>query len=113
MRSLAPDVCPQNRAGNEASQAMLILGEDRRSRRATCVDAAPPFQLDTEAAEDLIARQIRALRSSQEQAAFEAQLSEGERAAGPAHLPQSIHRRRRVAPPASNAGPALKTASPP
>jgi serine/threonine-protein kinase HipA len=76
----AYDVCPQNRSGNEASQAMLIVGEDRRSRLATCVDAAPSFQLDAEAAEDLIARQIRAVRSSWEQVAVEAQLSAVERA---------------------------------
>lgn len=76
----AYDVCPQNRSGNEASQAMLIVGEDRRSRLATCIDAAPSFQLDAEAAEDLIARQIQALRSSWARVAVEAQLSEVERA---------------------------------
>ena len=76
----AYDVCPQNRSGNEASQAMLIVGEDRRSRLATCVDAAPSFQLDAKAAESLIARQIRAVRSSWEQVAVEAQLSAVDRA---------------------------------
>jgi serine/threonine-protein kinase HipA len=76
----AYDVCPQNRSGNEASQAMLIVGEDRRSRLKTCVDAAPSFQLAAGAAEDLIVRQIRALRSSWKQVAVEAQLGEVERA---------------------------------
>jgi serine/threonine-protein kinase HipA len=75
----AYDVCPQNRSGNEASQAMLIVGEDRRSRLTTCLDAAPSFQLDAEAAENLIARQIRALRSSWERVIMEAQLSKVER----------------------------------
>lgn len=79
--SLTPayDICPQNRSGNEASQAMLIVGEDRRSRLATCLDAAPSFQLDAAAAEDIIARQIRALRAAWEEVATEAKLSEIER----------------------------------
>jgi serine/threonine-protein kinase HipA len=75
----AYDICPQNRSGNEASQAMLIVGEDRRSRLATCLDAAPSFMLDTAAAEDLITRQIRALRKSWDEVMVEAQLSEVER----------------------------------
>ena len=35
----AYDICPQNRAGNEASQAMLITDNNRRSRQAArCAD---------------------------------------------------------------------------
>jgi serine/threonine-protein kinase HipA len=59
---------------------MLIVGEDRMSRLSTCLDAAPSFQLDTAAAETLIARQIRALRSAWDEVAVEAKLSPVERA---------------------------------
>jgi serine/threonine-protein kinase HipA len=76
----AYDICPQNRSGNEASQAMLIVGDDRRSRLATCIDAAPAFQIDAATAENLIARQIRALRSSWDEIMAEAKVSEIERA---------------------------------
>lgn len=75
----AYDICPQNRSGNEASQAMLIVGEDRRSRLATCLDAAPAFMLDAAAAEKMIARQIRALRAAWDEVMEEAALSEVER----------------------------------
>jgi serine/threonine-protein kinase HipA len=75
----AYDICPQNRSGNEASQAMLIVGEDRRSRLATCLDAAPSFMLDAAIAEKMIARQIRALRAAWDEVMEEAALSEVER----------------------------------
>jgi serine/threonine-protein kinase HipA len=75
----AYDICPQNRSGNEASQAMLIVGEDRRSRLATCLDAAPSFMLDAAAAEKMIARQIRALHSAWDEVMAEAAMSEVER----------------------------------
>lgn len=75
--SLTPayDLCPQNRTGNEASQAMLITGEERMSRLATCIAAAPNFLLDATAAEDLIARQIETLRAAWPQVTAEANLS--------------------------------------
>jgi serine/threonine-protein kinase HipA len=76
----AYDICPQNRSGNEASQAMLIVGEDRMSKLSTCLDAAPSFQLDAATAETLIARQIRALRAAWDKVATEAKLSGVERA---------------------------------
>jgi serine/threonine-protein kinase HipA len=43
--SLSPayDICPQIRSGGEATQAMAILGRDRASRLATCLDAAKSF----------------------------------------------------------------------
>ncbi len=76
----AYDICPQNRTGNEATQAMLITGEDRTSRLATCLAAAPHFLLDAQAADDLIANQIDRLRSAWPQVAEEARLSEIDRA---------------------------------
>lgn len=57
----AYDLCPQPRSGNEASQAMLIHGNDRSSRLQTCLDAAADFLLDTDTAKTLIAAQISAI----------------------------------------------------
>lgn len=47
MLTLTPayDLCPQARTGNEATQAMLIKGDDRFSTLATCLSAAPDFLL--------------------------------------------------------------------
>jgi serine/threonine-protein kinase HipA len=74
----AYDICPQMRAGNEASQAMLILGQDRMSRLATCLEAAVHFQLDAASAESLIAKQIEGIRAHWPSVAQEAGLSEVE-----------------------------------
>jgi serine/threonine-protein kinase HipA len=41
----AYDICPQGRSGQEASQAMLISGNNRMSRIATCIEAAHHFLL--------------------------------------------------------------------
>ncbi len=43
--SPAYDLCPQPRAGGEATQAMAIIGQKRSSRLATCLDAASMFLL--------------------------------------------------------------------
>ena len=45
--SLTPayDICPQGRTGNEASQAMLISGNNNSSRLATCLESAHNFLL--------------------------------------------------------------------
>src|SRR5947208_1796391 len=50
--SLTPayDICPQQRAGNEATQAMLIIGDQRFSQLAVCLKAAPMFLLSAERA---------------------------------------------------------------
>ena len=79
--SLTPayDICPQNRTGNEATQAMLITGENRRSRLATCLAAAPQFLLDARTAEDLIAHQIDRMQMAWPAVAEEARLSEVDR----------------------------------
>ncbi|SDG87806.1 HipA-like C-terminal domain-containing protein [Pelagibacterium luteolum] len=41
---------PQDRAGNEATQAMLIMRDDRMSRIMSAVNAAPRFQLSRQQA---------------------------------------------------------------
>ena len=54
--SLTPayDICPQGRTGNEASQAMLISGNDNSSRLATCLESAHNFLLSRADAAALI-----------------------------------------------------------
>lgn len=57
----AYDICPQGRAGEEASQAMLIVGQNRSSQIATCLAAASSFQLDAASAAQIVERQVRAI----------------------------------------------------
>lgn len=75
----AYDICPQNRSGNVASQAMLIIGNKRASTLATSLEAAPNFQLSEAAAIDLIAQQISVVRDSWHDICDEAALTEVER----------------------------------
>lgn len=74
----AYDVCPQSRTGNVASQAMLIVGDKRTSTLATCLEAAPNFQLSEKAAKDIIARQIGTIRGCWDEVCEEARLTEVE-----------------------------------
>ncbi len=59
--SLTPayDICPQSRMGNEASQAMRIIGDSQMSRLETCLQVAPCFSLNTQTAKEMIENQIR------------------------------------------------------
>ena len=75
----AYDICPQNRSGNFASQAMLIVGGNRKSTLATCLEAAPNFQLSQKAAKDTIVRQIGTIRDAWDDICEEAALTEIER----------------------------------
>lgn len=59
----AYDICPQPRAGGEQAQAMLILGNQRQSRLALCVEAAPNFLLDAAGARAIIDAQIAVIRA--------------------------------------------------
>lgn len=54
----AYDICPQNRTGHEASQAMLIAGEDRMSRISSCLNAAGHFLLSREEAIAIVEHQL-------------------------------------------------------
>lgn len=56
--SPAYDICPQARTGREASQAMLITGDNRMSKLAVCLEAASHFRLSRKKAEALIERQL-------------------------------------------------------
>ncbi len=60
MLTLTPayDICPQGRAGNEATQAMLIKGENRMSGLSTCLAAVEGFLLTEDEAIEIIKGQI-------------------------------------------------------
>lgn len=62
--SLTPayDLCPQNRAGSTASQAMLITGQDRRSQLASCLTAAHHFLISQSDAMAIIEHQINIIK---------------------------------------------------
>jgi len=75
----AYDICPQSRAGNEASQAMLITGNNRRSTLATCMVAAPNFLLDKQTAAEIIQDMLEIVRTEWEASCEEASLSDVDR----------------------------------
>ncbi|AZQ69734.1 type II toxin-antitoxin system HipA family toxin [Silicimonas algicola] len=54
----AYDICPQGRAGGEATQAMLIKGDNRLSGLSTCLAAAGDFLLTADEAIEIIKGQI-------------------------------------------------------
>jgi serine/threonine-protein kinase HipA len=76
----AYDICPQNRTGGEASQAMRIIGDRNLSRLSLCLEAAPKFQLSGEAATALIAAQIDSIATNWTGLCAEAGLAEVDRA---------------------------------
>lgn len=81
MLTLTPayDICPQGRAGNEATQAMLIHGDNRMSQISTCLDAASNFLLSREQAKDIALRQITVIEEHWLSVCDEAELSEVDR----------------------------------
>jgi serine/threonine-protein kinase HipA len=76
----AYDICPQSRAGQQASQAMLIHNSDRRSQIATCLAAAPSFLLGTENAIAIVNHQVSIIENEWQPICDEAGLSEVDRA---------------------------------
>ncbi len=79
--SLTPayDICPQGRTGNEASQAMLISGNNRLSRLDSCFRAAGHFLLSEQAARDIARCQIETIEQYWDAVCDEAELSEIDR----------------------------------
>jgi serine/threonine-protein kinase HipA len=71
----AYDICPQQRAGNEATQAMLIMGDQRYSRLSVCLEAAPLFLLSMDRALALVRDQIRKILAHWEAVCAEAGVS--------------------------------------
>lgn len=75
----AYDICPQARAGGEATQAMLIKGNERMSQIALCLKAAPSFLLREGDAIELARHQIRTITARWEAVCDEAELTEVDR----------------------------------
>jgi len=75
----AYDICPQGRAGEEASQAMLIHGNVRASQLAACIAAAGHFHLTENDAIALIEAQIRVIGENWRSVCEEARLGEIDR----------------------------------
>lgn len=72
----AYDICPQGRAGNEASQAMLISGNNNLSQLKTCLDAAKHFLLSEDDARAIFSYQIGAIEQHWQAVCDEAELTE-------------------------------------
>jgi serine/threonine-protein kinase HipA len=79
--SLTPayDLCPQNRTGATASQAMLITGQDRCSQLTTCLAAAQHFLLSQTEATAIMEHQINIIRTNWDEVCSLAQLSDIEK----------------------------------
>lgn len=80
--SLTPayDICPQGRAGNEASQAMLIYGNNNLSQLKNCLESAHNFLLTKNEARGIFEKQIASIEDNWNTVCDEAQLSEVDRA---------------------------------
>jgi serine/threonine-protein kinase HipA len=79
--SLSPayDLCPQPRAGGEATQAMLIKGNDRSSQITTCLGAVSTFLLSQQEGLDTVADLIDSIGMNWAKVCKEADLSETDR----------------------------------
>ncbi|MCP2221703.1 type II toxin-antitoxin system HipA family toxin [Bradyrhizobium elkanii] len=75
----AYDICPQSRAGGEATQAMLILGQDRHSQIALCLKAAPSFLLNEAEAAAIVVHQIKTIQERWSDVCDEAALGQVDR----------------------------------
>jgi len=70
------DICPQGRTGNEASQAMLISGDNNLSRLKTCLDAAHNFLLSEGEARTIFDHLTTVIAQLWEDVCEEAELNE-------------------------------------
>lgn len=75
----AYDICPQNRTGNEASQAMLISADDNMSRISSCLEAANNFLLSREEAIAIVEAQIQSMTKNWSSVCDSAELNEADR----------------------------------
>lgn len=75
----AYDLCPQSRTGQQASQAMLIRGADRRSQVGSCIAAAASFLLGREEAIAIVNYQVQVIEREWQVTCEEANLSEVDR----------------------------------
>ena len=72
----AYDICPQGRTGNEASQAMLIAGNNNLSQLKTCLLTAHNFLLSQDEAVSIFETQKSLIENHWNQVCEEAQLSD-------------------------------------
>ena len=79
--SLTPayDICPQGRAGNEATQAMLIAGNNRFSQRSACMQTAHNFLISPQAAAVIFEEQVEMIQEHWESVCEEARMTESDR----------------------------------
>jgi serine/threonine-protein kinase HipA len=75
----AYDICPQVRTGNEASQAMLIAGDNRMSRLSVCLDTAAHFLLSRAEAVAIVEHQLTSIVTHWDSVCDEAALSSTDR----------------------------------
>lgn len=75
----AYDICPQARTGQEASQAMLILGNDNMSRLSTCLAVCNEFHLSLSEAIEIIEAQMHVIGARWDEVCAEATVSEVDR----------------------------------
>lgn len=69
------DICPQHRTGNEATQAMLIQGDNRFSRLDVCLAATDQFLLSGDEARAVIDGQIEGIHMHWDRVCEEAGLT--------------------------------------
>ena len=76
--SLTPayDICPQGRTGNEASQAMLISGNNRMSQLSVCLETAHNFLISQDEAKEIFEHQKQIITRHWQDVCEEARLSE-------------------------------------
>ncbi len=72
----AYDICPQGRTGNEASQAMLISGNNNLSQLKTCLEAANHFLLSPDDAHSIFGHLTETIEKQWYAVCEEAELSE-------------------------------------
>jgi serine/threonine-protein kinase HipA len=79
--SLTPafDICPQVRAGNEASQAMRISGNENLSQLKTCLESARHYLLSQEEARAIFGHVIQGITENWDKVCDEAHLNDVDR----------------------------------
>ena len=75
----AYDICPQNRIGGEASQAMFISGQNKSSQLKNCLATAHNFLLSKNDAKEIFERQKSIIEKNWEIVCTEANLSQIDR----------------------------------
>ncbi|MXX89627.1 MAG: HipA domain-containing protein [Boseongicola sp. SB0677_bin_26] len=75
----AYDICPQSRAGREASQAMQIRGTERRSQLSLCLASANKFLISEERALAIMQQQISVIAANWKSTCDEANVNVADR----------------------------------